>query len=425
MSSTTIVMTLIPILLMVILSLGLIPLFIWMERRVSAMIQDRKGPNRCNIKGVRLGGIVQSIADVIKLLFKEEFYPGHIKNKFIYLLAPAIVFIAAFLTFSVIPFADTIVIDGKSYVFQALPIELGILWFVALSGIALYGIILAGWASHNKFGILGSLRASAQMISYEIAMGLAIISMVLTYDTVNFNTMVDFQSQTFFGFIPAWGIVIQPIAAIIFIVTVFAETNRAPFDVAEGESEIVAGFHTEYSAMKFALFFMGEYIAMNSGAAIIITVFLGGYNLPWITTQMMIDNPQVLLMTTMITLAVIFLALMRWIYRNNRRRGIICHERLGEMKFFLIALGLLLFISESLLLWLYTQSSGGIAISSLVAVIQITTFVIKLFIINTFFIVVRWTFPRFRYDQIQYLGWYILLPLALVNIFITAFVVTF
>ncbi len=260
MSLTTIIMTIIPILLMVILSLGLIPLFIWMERRISAMIQHRKGPNRCNIKGIRLGGIIQSIADVIKLVFKEEFYPGHIKSQFLYLLAPAIVFFAAFLTFAVIPFADNVILGDKTYAMQALPVELGILWFVALSGVAIYGIILAGWSSHNKFGILGSLRASAQMISYEIAMGLAIISMVLTYDTVHLNTMVQFQSQTFFGFIPAWGIVIQPLAAIIFITTAFAETNRAPFDVAEGESEIVAGFHTEYSAMKFALFFMGEYI---------------------------------------------------------------------------------------------------------------------------------------------------------------------
>ena len=423
MSSLNIIMTLIPIILMVILSLGLIPLFIWMERRISAMIQHRKGPNRCNIGGVRLGGVVQSIADVIKLLFKEEFYPGHITNRFIYLLAPAIVFIAAFLTFSVIPFADDIVLGQEHYVMQALPIELGILWFVALSGVALYGIILAGWASHNKFGILGSLRASAQMISYEIAMGLAIISMILTYDSIHFNDMVNFQSQTFFGFIPAWGILIQPLAAIIFIVTVFAETNRAPFDVAEGESEIVAGFHTEYSAMKFALFFMGEYIAMNSGAAIIITIFLGGYNLPWITTEMMLDHPKTLILSSMIGLAVLFVTLMRWIYRNNRRNGVACQERYKEMKFFIVALGTLLVTIEGLLIWIYFQNTQGVLITSLVAVIQVTVFIIKLFIINTLFIIVRWTFPRFRYDQIQHLGWYILLPLALVNIFITAFVV--
>ena len=423
MSSTTVIMTLIPVVLMLVLSLGLIPILIWMERRVSAMIQHRKGPNRCNIKGIRLGGIIQSIADVVKLLFKEESYPGHIKNRFIYLLAPGIVFVAAFLTFAVVPFADSVIIGDESYVMQALPIELGILWFVALSGIAIYGIILAGWSSHNKFGILGSLRATAQMISYEIAMGLAIVSMILTYNSVDFNDMVHFQSQTFFGFIPAWGIVIQPLAAVIFIVTAFAETNRAPFDVAEGESEIVAGFHTEYSSMKFALFFMGEYIAMNSAAAIIITIFLGGYNLPWVSTEMMLSSPSTLIITTMFVLAITFGLLMRWIYRNNRRKGVMCHQRYIEMKFFLSALAILLILSEGLLLWLYLQNAQGVAINSLVAVIQVTIFVIKLFIINTFFVVVRWTFPRFRYDQIQHLGWYILLPLALANIFITAFVV--
>lgn len=423
MSSTSIIMTLIPVVLMLVLSLGLIPILIWMERRVSAMIQHRKGPNRCNIKGVRLGGIIQSIADVIKLVFKEEFYPGHIKNRFIYLLAPGIVFVAAFLTFAVVPFADVVVIGDEHFVMQALPIELGILWFVALSGIAIYGIILAGWSSHNKFGILGSLRATAQMISYEIAMGLAIVSMILTYNSVDFNAMVHFQSQIFFGFIPAWGIVIQPLAAIIFIVTAFAETNRAPFDVAEGESEIVAGFHTEYSSMKFALFFMGEYIAMNSAAAIIITIFLGGYNLPWISTEIMLAEPSTLIISTMIILAVSFGLLMQWIYRNNRRKGIMCHQRYVEMKFFLSCLAILLVAIEALLLWLYLQNAQGVAIHSLVAAVQVTIFIIKLFLINTFFVVVRWTFPRFRYDQIQHLGWYILLPLALINIFITAFIV--
>jgi NADH-quinone oxidoreductase subunit H len=423
MTTTNIVMTLIPVLLMIILSLGLIPLFIWMERRISALIQHRKGPNRCNIKGIRLGGIIQSVADVIKLVFKEEFYPGHIKSKFLYLLAPGIVFFAAFLTFAVIPFADDVLLGDKSYAMQALPVDLGILWFVALSGIAIYGIIIAGWSSHNKFGILGSLRASAQMISYEIALGLAIISMILTYNSVDFNDMIHYQSQTLFGFLPAWGILIQPLAAVIFIVTLFAETNRAPFDVAEGESEIVAGFHTEYSAMKFALFFMAEYIAMNSAAAIIITVFFGGYNLPWIDTQMMLENPQTLLISTMIVLALIFFVLMRWIYKNNCRKGVACVQRTTEVKILLTLFSLLLILSEALLIWLYVQEASGVAITSLVTVLQVTTFVVKLFIMNTFFVIVRWTFPRFRYDQIQHLGWYILLPFALINIFITAFVV--
>ncbi len=416
-------MTLVPIIIMILLSLATIPLLIWMERRVSALIQNRKGPNRCNIKGIRLGGIVQSVADMIKLLFKEEFYPAHIKNRFIYLLAPSIVFIAAFLTFAVIPFADTVVLGEKRYVMQALPVELGMLWFVALTGVAVYGIILAGWSSHNKFGILGALRASAQMISYEIAMGLAIVSIILTYDTVYFNEMVSFQSQTFFGFLPGWGIVIQPVAAIIFIVTAFAETNRAPFDVAEGESEIVAGFHTEYSSMKFALFFMGEYIAMNASAALIVTLFLGGYNLPWVSTQMLVNNPHTFIITTMVALALFALLLMRWIYKNNRRNEIVCQQRLVEARLLNTLITLFLIAIEVLLVWIYTSHMTQTAIVTMTAVVQVAIFMIKLFIINMLFIIVRWTFPRFRYDQIQYLGWYILLPLALANVFITAMVI--
>ncbi len=162
---------------------------------------------------------------------------------------------------------------------------------------------------------------------------------------------------------------------------------------------------------------------MNSAAAIIITIFLGGYNLPWISTEMLLSNPQTLLISTMAVLALIFLAFMRWIYRNNRRQSVACGQRSREMKFSLIALSLLLVLSESLLGWLLLEHHSGVAMTSLVAVLQVSIFIVKLFMVNTFFIIVRWTFPRFRYDQIQHLGWYILLPLALANIFITAVVV--
>ncbi|MFC2074503.1 NADH-quinone oxidoreductase subunit H, partial [Campylobacterota bacterium] len=254
-------MILFPIILTLLFSLAAIPMLVWLERRVAALIQNRLGPNRCNIKGVRLGGLIQPIADMLKLLFKEEFYPKHVKQKFYYILAPAIVFGASFLSFMVIPYADNITIDNYTYHIQALPIELGVLWIIAFASLGVYGIIIAGWSSHNKYSILGSLRASSQMISYEIAMGMAIVSMLITYGTISLNEMVHQQGELLFGFIPAWGIIMQPLASVIFIVTAFAETNRAPFDAAEGESEIVAGYHTEYSAMKFALFFMGEYIA--------------------------------------------------------------------------------------------------------------------------------------------------------------------
>ncbi len=236
-----IIMILLPIVLTVLFSLVTIPLLVWMERRVAALIQNRLGPNRCNVKGIRLGGIVQPIADMMKLIFKEELHPKHIKQKFYYILAPGIVFGASFLSFMVVPYADDITLGDFTYHIQALPIDLGILWFIALAGLAVYGIIIAGWSSHNKYSILGALRASAQVISYEIAMGLAIVSFLITYDTISLNAMVHKQGELLFGFIPAWGVLMQPLAAIIFIVTAFAETNRAPFDAPEGEHELVAG----------------------------------------------------------------------------------------------------------------------------------------------------------------------------------------
>lgn len=416
-------MTVVPILIMVLLSVGIIPLLIWMERRIASMVQNRLGPNRCNIHGFRLGGIVQSIADVIKLLFKEDFYPRHIRNRFLFLIAPAIVFVASFLTFAVIPFADTVTIQGHRYAMQALPTTLGILWFLALTGLGIYGIIIAGWSSHNKFGILGALRASSQLISYEIAMGLSLVSMILTYDTIHLNDMVAYQSQTFFGFLPAWGIVIQPLAALIFIVTAFAETNRAPFDVAEGESEIVAGYHTEYSAMKFGLFFVGEYLAMTASAALIVTLFLGGYTLPWVSTEMMLSSPDLLIGGLILGQWALFVPLMLWIRKNNLRRGVVCSGRERERHILLWLFGSILLLSTALLGSMLAGVIDPLAITLLSAGVQVGTFILKLFAVIVFFIVVRWTFPRFRYDQIQYLGWYILLPLGLINIFITAFAV--
>lgn len=416
-------MTIVPILLMLLLSVGIVPILIWMERRIASMVQNRLGPNRCNIKGYRLGGIVQSIADVIKLLFKEDFCPQHIRSRFLFLIAPAIVFIASFLTFAVIPFADTITIGENRYAMQALPTELGILWFLALTGLGIYGIIIAGWSSHNKFGILGALRASSQLISYEIAMGLALISMILTYDSIHLNNMVTYQSQTFFGFLPAWGIVIQPLAALIFVVTAFAETNRAPFDVAEGESEIVAGYHTEYSAMKFGLFFVGEYLAMTASAALIVTLFLGGYALPWVSTEMMLSSPKLLIGGLIFGLWILFVPLMVWIRKNNLRQGVSCSGRECERRLLLWVFGSILLLSTALLGMMFLSVPNPMGISLLSAGVQVGTFILKLFAVIVFFIVVRWTFPRFRYDQIQYLGWYILLPLALINIFITAFAV--
>jgi len=408
-----------PIILTSLFTLATIPLLVWMERRVAALIQDRLGPNRCNIKGIRLGGIIQPIADMLKLLFKEEFYPKHVKQKFYYILAPAIVFASSFLSFMVIPYADDITLDGFTYHIQALPIELGVLWVFAFAGLGVYGIIIAGWASHNKYSILGALRASSQVISYEIAMGLAIVSMLITYNSISLNDMVQFQGRLIFGFIPAWGIIIQPLAGLIFIVTAFAETNRAPFDAAEGESEIVAGYHTEYSAMKFALFFMGEYIAMSAASALIVTIFFGGYQIPWLNTQTMQEHMSLIILLLMVLIPLMALSFISWMNFNNS-----CspeHQR--ETKFATIFITVFIIILESFLFYLLASGMSSEGNAIFIMIMQIISFALKVMLMNFVFVWVRWTFPRFRYDQTQHLGWRILLPLSLLNIFITAIVV--
>jgi len=406
-----------------LLSLGSVPILVWMERRVAAFIQDRLGPNRSHIFGFRIGGLVQSFADMLKLVVKEEFYPKHIKFKFYYLLAPAIVFGASYLTFAVIPYSNTLLTDKGLSVVQLLPTELGVLWFVGLAGLSIYGIILAGWSSHNKYGILGSLRATAQVISYEVSMGLVIVSMLLTYGTIYLNGMVDVQGGLVFGFLPAWGIIIQPLAGIIFIITAFAETNRAPFDVAEGESEIVAGYHTEYSAMKFALFFMGEYVAMAASSALIVTMFFGGYHLPWLDSAALLDNPKILLGSIGVILVPLLGGMIYWMRKNNRIKGINEPQHARETKVLTIILAITLVVSELGILSLLNADMSPQVASYIATTTQVLTIVAKIFMMNFVFIWVRWTLPRFRYDQIQSLGWNILLPLAIANVIITAIVI--
>jgi len=409
-------MIIFPIILTLLFTLATIPVLVWMERRVAALIQNRLGPNRCNIKGVRLGGLIQPLADMLKLLFKEEFYPEHVKHKIYYILAPAIVFAASFLSFMVIPYADDITLNDYTYQIQALPLDLGVLWIFAFAGLGVYGIIIAGWSSHNKYSILGSLRASSQVISYEIAMGLSIVSMLITYGSISLNEMVHFQGKLLFGFIPAWGIVLQPLAGIIFVVTALAETNRAPFDAAEGESEIVAGYHTEYSAMKFALFFMGEYIAMTASSALVVTIFFGGYQIPWLNTQSMHMHINLIIMFLMFILPLVSLGFISWMKRNNS-----CDiQRRRETYYATIFITIFIIALESFFFYLLTSGLSSEQNSVFIMILQILSFAIKVMLMNFVFVWIRWTFPRFRYDQTQHLGWKILLPLSLFNIFITA-----
>lgn len=425
MSFVSITVILINIVLALFMSVVSVPILVWWERRIAGFIQDRLGPNRSNIGGVRLGGLVQSVADMLKLFFKEEFVPTFINHKIFYSIAPMIMFTTSFVAFGAVPFADQLIIDGKSYIMQALPMDLGVLWFLAFTGLSVYGIILGGYASQSKYGILSAIRASSQVISYEASMGLALVSMLIVYGSANLSDIARFQGGLIFGFVPAWGVVMQPIAALIFIVTAFAETNRAPFDIAEGESEIVAGYHTEYSAMKFGLFQLSEYMAMSLSSAMIVTLFFGGYQIPWLDTEALHSHIRIIIIVIAILLPLVMFFFAGWIKRNNTWPDQ-SDPRAKETKGMIILFWLVTIVVDVALVTMLVSGLDSNGINIATATVQIATFIVKFFMINFVFIWIRWTLLRIRYDQLQMLGWKVLLPLALANIFITGiFVVVF
>jgi NADH-quinone oxidoreductase subunit H len=308
--------------------LGILPVLIWGERKVAGHIQFRPGPNR-----VGPFGLLQPAADVLKLVFKEDVMPAG-ANRALFLLAPVLALVPAFVILTVVPAGPAFVVTD---------VNVGLLVFFAMSSLGVYAITLAGWAGNNKYGLLGALRSSAQMISYELAMGLSVLGVVLLVGSLSLVDIVNAQSGTILGFVPAWFVFYQPIGFVAFVLCMFAETNRAPFDLPEAEAELVAGYHVEYSAMKFAAFFMGEYANMVAISAICTTLFLGGWHGPWLPPA--------------------------W----------------GGFVWFLAKVTLLLI----------------------------------------FFLFVRWTFPRLRYDQLMNLGWKVLLPVTLANVMFTALAVAF
>jgi len=426
MTLAAIVVAVISLILGALLALLMIPVLVWLERRGAGLAQDRLGPNRTNVAGFRFGGVVQSFADVVKLVLKEEYYPSHItKHRWLLMLAPVITFSAALLAFMVIPFADNIVINGESLRMQPLPVDYGVLWFMAIGAVGVIGIFLGGWLSHNKYSLLGSSRAGSMMVSYELPLGISIVAFVLTYNTIDFNAMVQWQSGTVLGFLPAWGILVQPLGAIILIIAMFAETNRAPFSVSEGESEIVAGYMTEYTAMKFAMYFMGEYVAMNTASAVIITMVFGGYQLPWVTTANLLENFNYFAWALMLVIPLVVYFVIGWMQKNNSVRPTVISDGSREFEakvLTIVMIGMTLLI-ELILIYLTLSPDAVLGTAIAVTLLQIVVFVVKLMIFNLFFILVRWTLPRFRYDQVQHLGWHYLLPLSLFNLFITAIVV--
>ena len=329
----------------------------WLERKGAAYMQDRRGPNRARILGLTLGGIFHPLADALKFLFKEDFIPDNAHRLF-YQLAPMFALAPAVMTIAVIPFGPPVTIAGSTIALQIADLNVGILYLFAISGMTVYGVVLAGWASNSKYPLLGGLRASAQMISYEVSMGLSVVGILMVFSSVQLSEIVRGQGDLLFGILPKWGVFVQPLGFILFLVALYAEANRTPFDLPEGESELVAGFHTEYGSFKFSMFMMAEYLHMVVGAAVLSTVFFGGWQFPY----------------------------------------------LADAGF---------------------SFPGGVTVAvppAAVLVLRIGSFVGKTLFFCWLYIWVRWTIPRFRYDQVMRLGWKVMLPLALFNIFATGLV---
>jgi NADH-quinone oxidoreductase subunit H len=403
------------------LIMGLVVVLIWMERKGSAFIQDRTGPNRAAIAGVRLAGLVHPVADVLKLLFKEDVTPAN-RHQALYNLAPWIGMTVAMSTYLVIPFGDFITVAGRQVPLVVADLSVGLLYILAISSLATYGTVMAGWASSNKFSFLGGIRATSQMISYEISMGLALMGLVLIFGSLRLTDIVAGQGDLVWGFLPKWGVVVQPVGFILFIVAVFAETNRNPFDMPEGESEIVAGVHLEYSSMKFALFFMAEYAHMVVGAALIATFYFGGYQIPWLPRPLLEAHAGLILTLELIGLAVVALVIALLFFRRvAREKGKFGDARdrepgLGAGLWVLIALAALAGLG------LKPWTIGPAGAEMVASLLQVFTFVAKVVFFAWLFIWVRWTLPRFRYDQLMHLGWKVWLPLGVANLVITAVV---
>lgn len=331
---------------------------LWIERKGSALIQNRLGANRAAIFGwmpFNLGFVNTLIADPLKMFTKEDFVPAG-ADRFIHTLAPFLALLPAVITFAAIPFGDSIVIGGQAIELRAIDLDVGLLYVVAMVSMGVYGIVLAGWASNNRWALLGSIRGSAQMISYEVALGLALVSMILCYGTLDLQEMVHRQGELVFGFLPAWGFLYQPVAMLIIFTAGMAESKRVPFDLPEAESELIAGYFTEYSGGKQAAFMLADFAEVVLVAGLVTTLFFGGWQVPYLSSQ-------------------------GWTF----------------------------------------PGLDLIAVSPwLVTLMQVAAFALKVLFLCWLQILVRWTVPRFRYDQLMNLGWKGMIPAALVNLVLTA-----
>ena len=407
------------IVFMFLLIMGFVPLLIWAERKGSAFIQDRTGPNRAAILGIRLAGLVHPIADVLKLVFKEDVVPAQ-RHRFLYAFAPMLVMIVAMSTYAVIPFGDYLEIGDRRIPLVVADIEVGMLYILAIASLGTYGVALGGWASNSKYTFLGSMRSTASMISYEITMGLALLGLFMIFGTLRLTEIVAGQGELIWGWLPRWGVVVQPVGFLLFIAAVYAETNRTPFDMTERDSEIVAGYHTEYSSLKFALFFMAEYAHMVVAAALISVLFFGGYQIPWLPRPVLEAQAGSLLTGVLLAGgAASFAASALYLRRARRERGWYNDSREREPA--LLGAGALLAglaLWAVLLLQPWTLGVAGASIFATAA--QTGFFVAKVAFFAWLFIWVRWTVPSFRYDQVMRLGWQIMLPVGLLNLAVTA-----
>ena len=345
----------------------------WIERKGSALIQDRIGANRASIFGFAGLGLVNTlIADPLKFLTKEDFIPPA-GDKFLHTLAPCMALFPALVIFAVIPFGDVLQIGDRVINLQVANLNVGILYVFAMASLGVYGVVIGAWASNNKFSLLGGVRGSAQMISYEVAMGLSVIGILMVYGTLDLQEIARGQGTlirdllpqglaflgALVGWLPAWGVFLQPLAFLLFFTAAVAETKRIPFDLPEGESELVAGYHVEYSGGKFLMFFAAEFAEIVTAAALVTTLFFGGWQVPYLM-----------------------------------RDGF------------------------------YFPWGGQWLLPHLAVVgLQVGAFTLKVLFFCWLQILLRWSVPRFRYDQVMRLGWKMLLPLALVNVLITGIII--
>ncbi len=357
---------------------GLTPILTWVERKQSALMQDRIGANRADVAGITILGLFHPIADVVKLFTKEDVVPDG-ANRAMHILAPVIAAVPAMIGYGVIPFGGVYLFGETTISLVVADPDWGMLYIFAIAGIATYGTIIAGWSSNNNWSLLGSLRASAQMISYEVTMGLSLVGVFMVFQTLKLTDMAIAQDTTLrvFGFVevlfglplpgwldwvrlPAWGIFYQPLAFVLFLTCIMAENKRPPFDLPEGESEIIAGYHLEYSGMRFGLFFMSEFIQIIVIAGLVATLFLGGWSIPYLSQQTVIAA--------------------------------------------------------------ITPAFGEGFATVACMVLHFATFMAKVVAMIWLQMQLRWTLPRFRYDQVMDLCWKIMLPLSIANILVTGLV---